>query len=274
MEKSSGAEDPIIDVVTDKTASFVWDAKSVEVLRTQHRIVGQLVGQYSDHLSQGSFASLPLILSKEEVTLARTKGWVRVLDDSDPYPLPTQEDVEYFNEERKKHLEQQQEEYYKKRKLISDQFREAKKIKIEIPDDYDKEKKNKLNFNKSQRGIVINIPTKCNLSNRKLKPAEWNFPSTDFEKLRFRVFTDLWEKGYYVTSGAKFGADYLVYPADPLRYHSHFIVHIIPWGQTFKALNIVSWSRLGHSTNKSPILATTDSKDTIQYITFHWQGIS
>ena len=41
---------------------------------------------------------------------------------------------------------------------------------------------------------------------------DWNFPQTEFEKLSCRVFTDLWEQGYFLTSGGKFGGSFLVYP--------------------------------------------------------------
>lgn len=37
--------------------------------------------------------------------------------------------------------------------------------------------------------------------------------------LRYIIFKDLWEKGYYLTSGMKFGADFLVYPG------VHFLIN-------------------------------------------------
>ena len=40
----------------------------------------------------------------------------------------------------------------------------------------------------------------------------WQFPSTEAEQLRFRVFEDLWQRKYYLTAGGKFGGDFLVYP--------------------------------------------------------------
>ena len=41
---------------------------------------------------------------------------------------------------------------------------------------------------------------------------DWDFPQSKFEKLSCRVFTDLWEQGYFLTSGGKFGGSFLVYP--------------------------------------------------------------
>jgi tRNA splicing endonuclease len=40
----------------------------------------------------------------------------------------------------------------------------------------------------------------------------WNYPSNAEERARCEVFRDLWEKGYYMGGGSKFGGDWLVYP--------------------------------------------------------------
>jgi tRNA-splicing endonuclease subunit Sen34 len=40
----------------------------------------------------------------------------------------------------------------------------------------------------------------------------WLYPSTLQERARCGVFRDLWEKGYYMGGGIKFGGEYLVYP--------------------------------------------------------------
>jgi len=42
----------------------------------------------------------------------------------------------------------------------------------------------------------------------------WTWPESDEDKARYKVFKDIWEKGYYITSGSKFGSDYLVYPGN------------------------------------------------------------
>jgi tRNA-splicing endonuclease subunit Sen34 len=40
----------------------------------------------------------------------------------------------------------------------------------------------------------------------------WNYPATPEDRARCEVFRDLWEKGYYMGGGSKFGGDWLVYP--------------------------------------------------------------
>jgi tRNA splicing endonuclease len=46
-------------------------------------------------------------------------------------------------------------------------------------------------------------------------PAELPLHSTGLKCLRRDVFADLWERGFYLTDGFKFGADFLAYPGDP-----------------------------------------------------------
>lgn len=48
--------------------------------------------------------------------------------------------------------------------------------------------------------------------NRTYKEAEWTFPSNAMQNLRYRVFKEFWEQGYFLTHGSKFGGDFLVYP--------------------------------------------------------------
>ena len=40
----------------------------------------------------------------------------------------------------------------------------------------------------------------------------WNYPSTVEQRARCGVFRALWEKGYYLGNGVKFGGEYLIYP--------------------------------------------------------------
>jgi tRNA-splicing endonuclease subunit Sen34 len=40
----------------------------------------------------------------------------------------------------------------------------------------------------------------------------WSYPATPEDRARCEVFRDLWEKGYYMGGGSKFGGDWIVYP--------------------------------------------------------------
>lgn len=54
-----------------------------------------------------------------------------------------------------------------------------------------------------------------------IEVVEWKYPTNYKQRLRYKTFKDLWERGYYVTSGEKFGGDFLVYPG--IYYTSYFL---------------------------------------------------
>lgn len=55
----------------------------------------------------------------------------------------------------------------------------------------------------------------------------WTYPRTPSQSLRFCAFAALHARGVTLTSGAKFGADYLAYPGDPAAYHASFTVRVM-----------------------------------------------
>ncbi|KAI9511325.1 tRNA-intron endonuclease catalytic domain-like protein [Russula earlei] len=87
----------------------------------------------------------------------------------------------------------------------------------------------------------------------------WSHPANAEERARCEVFRDLWEKGYYMGGGSKFGGDWLVYPGDPLRYHSHFVatVQTTP-SAPLRPMEVVAHGRLGTATKKAHLLCGWD----------------
>jgi tRNA-splicing endonuclease subunit Sen34 len=119
------------------------------------------------------------------------------------------------------------------------------------------------------------------------KAGIWSYPSTPIERTRCAVFRDLWEKGYYMGGGIKFGGDWLVYPGDPLRYHSHFVATAHMPDTLLKPMEIVAHGRLGTATKKAHLLCThvneedtvgegqytVDKKDSmVKYLSIEWAG--
>ena len=128
----------------------------------------------------------------------------------------------------------------------------------------------------SALGTLIHIPTIMPLQRlQTLSAAHWTYPHTETEKLHYRVFLDLWEKGYYLTSGVKFGGDLLAYPGDPFRYHSYYIVIIVPWGKKITPFDMISAGRLGATVKKTALICSVnDETDEILYTSIKWSGIS
>ncbi|XP_015915557.1 tRNA-splicing endonuclease subunit Sen34 isoform X2 [Parasteatoda tepidariorum] len=96
------------------------------------------------------------------------------------------------------------------------------------------------------------------------------YPFSETEKLRYAVFRDLWEKGYYITSGLKFGGDFLVYEGDPIKYHAVFIVVCVLFSAKFQALDVLMYGRLGHQVKKTVALASFNESGNVDYISVSW----
>lgn len=47
----------------------------------------------------------------------------------------------------------------------------------------------------------------------------WDFPSTAQDRAKCGIYRDLWEQGYFMGTGIKFGGDYLVYPGTASSSH-------------------------------------------------------
>ena len=124
----------------------------------------------------------------------------------------------------------------------------------------------------SELRALIHIPTV--MPHQSFPSVDWTYPQTESERLQYRVFLDLWEKGYYLTSGIKFGGDLLAYPGDPMRYHSFYIVIIIPWGKKVMPFDIISAGRLGSTVKKTALLCSVSDTNEVVYTSVKWSGIT
>ncbi|KZV71799.1 hypothetical protein PENSPDRAFT_751474 [Peniophora sp. CONT] len=101
----------------------------------------------------------------------------------------------------------------------------------------------------------------------------WIHPENEAERTRCAVFRDLWEKGYYMGGGSKFGGDWLVYPGDPLRYHSHFVATAHVAKDALRPMEIVAHGRLGTATKKAHLLCAWNAETgEVKYISIEWAG--
>ncbi|KAL1947435.1 hypothetical protein VTO73DRAFT_14396 [Trametes versicolor] len=102
----------------------------------------------------------------------------------------------------------------------------------------------------------------------------WSYPTTPYERAKCRVFQDLWEKGNFMGGGIKFGGDFLVYPGDPLRYHSHFVATVIESPKApLMPMEVVAHGRLGTATKKSHLFCEWDEQSQeVTYFSVEWAG--
>ncbi len=70
----------------------------------------------------------------------------------------------------------------------------------------------------------------------------------------YPIFRYLHDQGYFLAPGLRFGCQYMAYPGDPLRFHSHFLVNGLDWDEEFDLLDLVSGGRLGTGVKKGFLL--------------------
>lgn len=126
------------------------------------------------------------------------------------------------------------------------------------------------------------------------KAGIWDYPSNLEERARCGVFRGLWDQGYFMGGGIKFGGEFLVYPGklpvsmirelslkyclnfvgDPLRYHSHFVASVVSSPTAaLRPMEIVAHGRLGTATKKAHLLCGwDDEKKEVSYLSIEWAG--
>ncbi|KAI8098098.1 tRNA intron endonuclease [Gilbertella persicaria] len=91
------------------------------------------------------------------------------------------------------------------------------------------------------------------------------------ETLRSMVFEYFWSKGFYLTSGIKFGGDFLLYPGDPMCVHSEYIVQTVDSEEEIASLELVGMGRLATNVKKTFVLASI-MNEMMTYYSIEWAG--
>lgn len=275
----------------------------MERARTEHHICGLLTGTLPLIPQQNVFLGLPLRLLAEEVVYLLRKGVAVLIDETRAYMSPTADERETFLEQEKQQIQAQKErtlqQQDEQRRFIESKLqteevgalerrraRQAAK-KSPIPNEV-------LSNDASKRtpyvhytlGESVSIPgyvpcTQAMLSDmpagaqvnaymtlkEAMQAGVWTYPLTLEQRARCAVYEDLHEQGYFLSTGLRFGGDFVVYPGDPLRYHSHFTATILATPeQAVPAFHIIASGRLGTAVKKSHLLcqANTFIRDDTQ----------
>jgi tRNA-splicing endonuclease subunit Sen34 len=68
-----------------------------------------------------------------------------------------------------------------------------------------------------------------------------------------------------MTPGLRFGGQFVAYPGDPLRYHSHFLATGLEYDEPFPVMDLVVCGRLGTAVKKAWLIGATRSEtDNVQ----------
>ena len=127
---------------------------------------------------------------------------------------------------------------------------------------------NKSRFGEKKQGRIIYsiyealylIENKKAIGKIKLKNKE--------ETNSYLIFKDLRKKGYIPKAGLKFGADFRVYVKN--EKHAKYLLHIVNENSKASFKELLTKTRISHSTAKKLLIAIIDSQEDITYLEIDW----
>ncbi|KAL1494085.1 hypothetical protein ABEB36_009738 [Hypothenemus hampei] len=222
---------------------LVYDLENWMVLRKQYRIVGNLIG------TTNTVPALPTKLLPEESLLLLENGLAELCK-SDSHLVDKAANVDFeqslleaqqveYRQARKAQLEIFIDEIVKKRRILGDTKSKEEILKEEIDKSSTVSKENML------WPIALTHPSD------KLIPVPQEALLELTNPLKTAVYKDLWKKGYFITSGEKFG------------------VKCCKSDTPFTPVELVAFGRLGVSVKKRAVLASMLNGE-INYLTINW----
>ena len=83
--------------------------------------------------------------------------------------------------------------------------------------------------------------------------------------IKYPVFKALRKKGYIVKTGSKFGAEFRVYDPKLTTKHAKWLVFPVKQSNNINTKELISKSRIAHSTAKKLLLALVENNDVLFY---------
>ncbi|KAA6419519.1 MAG: tRNA-splicing endonuclease subunit sen34 [Trebouxia sp. A1-2] len=248
-------------VVGDR--GYVWDAEGATWLRRHCRVVGAMSGNSAEHKQHNSAGGLPCELNPEELQLALCQGWV-VIRTTASLPEPTANAAAPSTGLSTEHI---QPKVHVPAWLTAVQSKKAVMLPVTASQ-----------LNPAVLGSPgSNSPHRRDPAVTTVHCAQHNAADTVHACTKHAmqndqpIFSKLHSMGYYITDGAKFGADYLLYPGDPLLFHAQFTVRILEHDTPIKPALLAGSARGSHAARKHLLLASVDGA-TASFITVAPEG--
>ena len=260
---------------------LIWTAEEYRIVRQRHRIVGALLGSLPGYRQQDATRGLPVLLSAEEVHVLETNEWARVIRRKKKRKEEEEEEEETTTTRKDETMMRQMERDQAKMRALKASKRSrwggakkkqkatttTKKKKRDEEEGHDDEKNYAIIVDWEQvlgKSSAVVLPLTSETDAR----LDEDVPEKDdagergvlsqmskIDRYKCAVFKDLHEKGFTMTSAAKFGGDYLAYPGDPMLFHAYFTVRVLERGEKMTPLSCSSVTRMAHAARKNVVFA-------------------
>jgi tRNA-splicing endonuclease subunit Sen34 len=292
---------------------FIFSINAVTYLRREYHICGVLSGTLPQIPQQNVFLGLPLELMLEEARLLVEKGVAYIVDESKAH-----EGIKNIAEEdRRRYLEAlgregreasrrqaDRKEVMKENALKKIEQKKAAKAASpkspvsdngQVPSTTTDEGEDESLFNDKPRPssslsssrASISTETAFSITPATSYPPLISPPPTSFQLLSpappsYPLYAHLHSKGYFLSPGLRFGCQYMAYPGDPLRFHSHFLTIAADWDEDINLMTLVAGGRLGTGVKKGFLVGgaekgaqeAEDGKvDNVRSFSIEWAGM-
>ena len=299
-----------IHVVAER--GLIYNIEDVKRLREEFHICGTLTGILPQVPQQNVFQGLPLELMPEEIRyLVEECDAAYLVDDGKVHELASfsfdendRNSLEEFRKEKHQHqiLKHQQHALLKRQQatekkgtsgastpdkaagattMASPDISKVKPVSSESGIFYEidtfsnETPKNLPSYELYEAQYITDKPTKL-INSSFSGPSEGRpvLPLTKLPKqTAYDMYKHLQSEQYFLSPGLRFGGQFLAYPGDPLRYHSHHIAIGYGWNEKFNVLDVVGGGRLGTAVKKCWYVGAKDYQ-TNEYHGFsvEWSG--
>ncbi|RPA83642.1 tRNA-intron endonuclease catalytic domain-like protein [Ascobolus immersus RN42] len=265
---------------TSDNRYLILDINVIPILREKYRILGHMLGTLPQIPQQNVFLGLPMQLLPEEAKLLVDQGAAYLVDSKEVYRdwykslgeeekekiLEERKHAEVMDGERRKQEADERKRKFWEKKRLDDLKKQGGETSLEGGSGSETPTVSERPETPIQTEYVVAAP----------KPPSGstevpNVPET------YPLFKYLHEKEYYLSSGLRFGANYVAYPGDPARFHSHFCVNSKQFDEEFSMIDIVGGGRLGGGVKKGWLLGGVENtdesgKDNVRAFCVEWGG--
>lgn len=264
---------------------LVFDINTATYIRREHHICGVLIGNIPQAGQQNIFNGIPLELMPEEARMLVEKGHAYLIDDVASHLqvlklASKQEKLTYkqglAQEGKAAAMAQRQEMASRKAKALDKIARSSPGAGSPSPS---VPSTPALNEPSSQRLQPMLVTPTTSSTLMKASPPSPALPLPTVST-SYPLFAHLHSKGYFLSPGLRFGCQFVAYPGDPLRFHSHFLAVGAEWEEEIDLLDIVGGGRLGTSVKKGYLLGGAERKsnggqrdDEVRTFCFEWAAM-
>ncbi|KAI9928358.1 hypothetical protein ASPWEDRAFT_38813 [Aspergillus wentii DTO 134E9] len=290
---------------------LIFSIDAVTYLRREHHICGVLVGTLPQIPQQNVFLSLPLELMPEEARLLVEKGVACIVDEAKAHKDGM---ASLMEEDRKRYLqdleaqglqamrlqnsrrEQKREEVLKTldekkaakakkaapKDTAEDDTKEVPGLELFAGDQKPEASKPSSRAPPVSSEVAMGVTPATSYPPLPAQPSSQQLLPLPKVQSSYPLFAHLHSQGYFLSPGLRFGCQYMAYPGDPLRFHSHFLVVSAEWDEPIDLMNIIVGGRLGTGVKKGFLIGGAEKEaeeseakgnDSVRTFSVEWAGM-